>query len=177
MDHKVFFSFHYERDVLRIGQIRNSGLTMPDDGSVGFIDAAEWESIERRGDNAVEAWIDSQLEGTTVTVVLIGSETASRRWVLHEIKRSHEKGNALLGIYIHNVKDLNQQTDRKGENPFLKCGLNEVPVYDWVDNDGYNNFSTWLNRAKNRSKVGKVIGAGAGAIAGAALGPLGVISG
>lgn len=93
----------------------------------------------------------------TVTVVLIGAETASRKWVKYEIKRSHERGNGLLGVYIHKLKDKNGNTDRKGDNPFdnfyveqggMKIYLSDIyPTYDWVDDNGYENFGGWVEKA------------------------------
>ncbi len=89
MARRVFFSFHYERDILRVGQIRNSGITKPDLESAGFIDAASWESLKRQGDDAIKRWINSQLDGTSVTVVLIGAQTSERDWVKYEIEQSY----------------------------------------------------------------------------------------
>ena len=50
-------------------------------------------------------WIGRQMDGTSVTCVLIGSQTVNSRWIKYEIEQSIEKGNGLLGMYIHNVKD------------------------------------------------------------------------
>lgn len=179
MAHKVFFSFHYERDSWRAGQVRNSGVTKSDVESAGFVDAVEWESIQRQGDEAIEAWIEKQMEGTAVTVVMIGAQTANRRWVLHEIKRSAEKGNALLGIYIHNVKDIDGRKDTKGKNPFEECGIQDVPIYDWGEDNGYENFGQWVEEAYQKAlpKTGKAVGSGAGAAIGALFGPPGVVIG
>src|SRR5882672_558915 len=119
MARQVFFSFHYDGDILRVGQIRNSGVVLgAGDTACGFIDSADWESIRRRGDDAIRNWINGQLDGTSVTVVLIGAETANRPWVNYEIIESATRGNGLLGIFIHGVKDLNGRTDVKGNNPF-----------------------------------------------------------
>ncbi|MEW5896937.1 MAG: TIR domain-containing protein [Nanoarchaeota archaeon] len=154
MARKVFFSFHYERDVWRAGIVRNSDITKKSIEAAGFIDAASWEEVKKKGDDAIKKWIADQLNGTSVTIVLIGAETASREWVIHEIKESYNKGNGLLGIYIHNIKDQNQRTDNKGENPFDKLYIETngtkkylsqiLPTYDWVNNDGYNNLGKWI---------------------------------
>ena len=48
MARKIFFSFHYERDAWRAGQVRNSNVVSSDD-RYGFIDAVDWESIKRQG--------------------------------------------------------------------------------------------------------------------------------
>lgn len=85
MARRAFFSFHFERDVWRAGQVRNSWVTQ-DREDAGFWDAAAWESVKRKGDAAVHAWIDGQLKGTSVTVVLIGTETAQRKYVSYEIE-------------------------------------------------------------------------------------------
>lgn len=152
----VFFSFHYDRDIWRVSQIRNSGV-VPLAGvtSAGFIDSAAWESIRRRGDDAIRNWIDGELEGTSVTVVLIGTETANRPWVNYEIKESVKRGNGLLGVYIDNVRDVQGQMCARGDNPFdsltwtkSKRPLSETyPTYDWVTDDGRRNLSRWIEAA------------------------------
>lgn len=82
MTRRAFFSFHYKNDVWRANQVRNSWVTQGKEAA-GFIDSAEFEKIKGKGkgDNAVEDWIDEQLKGTSVTVVLIGSETSNRKYV------------------------------------------------------------------------------------------------
>jgi hypothetical protein len=117
MARRVFFSFHYQRDIWRVSQIRNSWVTR-DWESNPFLDAASWESIRRRGDQAIQNWIDEQLSGTGVTVVLIGEETCDRRFVRYEIQESHRRGNGLLGVHIHKLKDQRGQRSYKGRNPF-----------------------------------------------------------
>jgi hypothetical protein len=153
MARKIFFSFHYERDAWRAGQVRNSDL-IPNEDEQGFIDAAAWEEIKRQGQGAIERWILGQFEGTSVTVVLIGSETAQRPWVDFEIRESWKRGNAIVGLYIHNVKDNESKTDMQGANPldnvYLANGqaLSTIcPVYDWVLHDGRNNLGTWADQA------------------------------
>ena len=139
------------------GQVRNSWVAKPDRETAGFIDAASWEEVKKKGEDAIKKWIADQLNGTSVTIVLIGAETASRDWVMHEIKESYKKGNGLLGIRIHNIKDQNQRTDSMGDNPFDKLYIEENGVkkylsqiyqtYDWINNDGYNNLGKWVEAA------------------------------
>lgn len=160
MARRTFFSFHYERDSWRAGQIRNCWVTQ-DRESAGFWDAAAWESVKKKGDAAIEAWIDGQLNGTSVTVVLIGAETSQRPYVGYEIKKSHTKGNGMLGIYIHNMKDVNSRTDTMGANPFANWhvtqGNNKVllsdiyPTYDWVNDNGRANIGTWIEAAAKKA--------------------------
>src|SRR5262245_8895145 len=117
MTRRVFFSFHYKRDAWRAAQIRNSNV-VEKDARFGFVDAVDWETMERQGDDAIKRWIRGQLKQTSVTVVLIGAETSERDWVDFEIRESWERGNALLGIRIHNIKDQETKTDTAGANPF-----------------------------------------------------------
>ncbi|KAA2283473.1 TIR domain-containing protein [Arenimonas fontis] len=161
MTRKVFFSFHYDRDIRRIVQVRNSWVVRAERETQPFVDKAEWESIKRSGKESIARWIDKQLDGTSVTVVLIGAETYEREWVRYEIKRSYELGKGMLGVYIHNIKDPQLGMDKKGKNPFeywsIKQNGQDIPLsrlyktYDWVNDDGYSNFSNWIEAAAKAS--------------------------
>jgi len=70
MVRRVFFSFHYEKDVWRANVVRNSWVSKPDRESAGFIDAADFEKLKKQGEEAIKRWINGQLEGTSVTAVL-----------------------------------------------------------------------------------------------------------
>jgi hypothetical protein len=140
MARRVFFSFKYE-DVSRAMVVRNSWV-IPGRTAAGFVDAAEFEAVKRQGDNAIKRWINGQLEGTSVTVVLVGAETCRSRWVKYEIDRSKARGNGLLGIDISKIKDFKQNTsERCGEIP---AGY---PFYLWYKNKGYENMGTWIEQA------------------------------
>jgi len=158
---RVFFSFCYKRDIGRIGQIRNSWVTMD---TKGFTDAANWESIKRQGEQSVKRWIDAQLDSTSVTVVLIGAETSISKWVKYEIAKSVEDGKGVLGIYIHNVKDFRTGlTDYRGHNPLDELSLQQngrsvllseiYPTYEWINDDGQRNIVKWIEEAAR--KVGR----------------------
>jgi hypothetical protein len=53
MARRVFFSFHYENDVFRTNIVRQSWRMKPDRESAGFLDAAAWEEVKRKGDAAL----------------------------------------------------------------------------------------------------------------------------
>ena len=157
MARRVFFSFHYDRDIRRVVQVRNSWVVRPENETQPFLDKAAWESIKRRGDQAIEKWIEDQLSGTSVTVVLVGAETYTREWVLHEIKRSYQLGKGILAVYIHNVRDPIRGTDPRGQNPMdywtVERSGRQVPLsqlyrtYDWVNEDGRANLAGWIEAA------------------------------
>jgi hypothetical protein len=152
MARKVFFSFHYDRDVKRIMQIRNSWVVRPGGGAPPFYDKAEFEEAKRRA-GGIEKWIEDQLAGTSVTVVLFGAETYEREWVRHEIKRSYELGKGILAIDIHKVKSPREGADVPGKNPLDYWRVNDVPfskiykTYDWMDDNGYENMPAWIEAA------------------------------
>lgn len=157
MARNVFFSFHYKNDVWRANVVRNSWVTKPDRNASGFVDKADFEEIKKGGDKAIKKWIDEQLIGTSVTVVLIGSETSSRDYVKYELQESYKRGNGMLGVYIHKIEDQNGKTSTKGDNMFGEIGKDKdgKPVYfsvnyttyDWKDDDGYNNLGKWVEKA------------------------------
>ena len=141
MARRVFFSFKYNLDVSRAMVVRNSWVTQGKEAA-GFIDAAAFEAIKRQGDQAIKRWIDNQLHGTSVTVVLVGLRTCSSRWVDYEIKRSESTGNGLLGIDISKIKNLEgETTERCDEIP------KGYPFYLWNKDDGYNNIGDWIEKA------------------------------
>lgn len=156
MARKTFFSFRYRNDNWRASIVRNSWVTQ-DRTSAGFFDSAEWEEVKKKTDTAIEKWIDGQLSGTSVTVVLIGSDTAGKKWINYEIEASHKKGNGMLGIYIHSLKDRNGNTSTKGRNPFDDWYITQngqkvyfsslYKTYDWNNDDGYNNMGSWIETA------------------------------
>lgn len=156
MARRSFFSFHYQNDIWRASQVRNSWVTQ-DRETAGFWDAADWEKVKRGGDEAIKRWIENQLDETSVTVVLIGSHTSERKYVKYEIMRSYERQNGLLGIRIHRLKDRDGRTSTIGRNPFedfyvenngRRTYLSDMwPIYDWVSDNGYINFADWVERA------------------------------
>lgn len=140
MARKVFFSFKYE-DVTRAMVVRNSWVTKETEAA-GFIDAADFEEVERQGDKAIRKWIDEQLKGTSVTVVLVGEKTCGSKWVKYEMEKSIERGNGLLGIDISKIKDFDgNSSERCGELP------KGYPFYLWFKEEGYNNMGDWIEKA------------------------------
>lgn len=161
MTRRVFFCFHRE-DFWRAGQVINCWVSSGGE-EAGFIDDAGWEALRKQGDEAVKRWINSKLEGTSATVVLIGAETSSIEWVRYEIRRSHEKGNGLLGIHINNLKDQNGNRGRQGDDHFgpiaKACTGNDVyfwqlyPTYDWVNDNGDHNLGDWVKEAVGKARL------------------------
>lgn len=119
MAKRVFFSFHYQ-DVIdfRANAVRNCWLTHKDRESAGFFDASIWEKAKTVGVSEIKKLINTNLENTSVTAVLIGEHTYSRRWVRYEICKSLARGNKLIGIHINQIKCKNGKTKYHGPDPF-----------------------------------------------------------
>jgi hypothetical protein len=155
MARQIFFSFHHQRDSWRANQVRNSWVTQ--DGKAGFWDAAEWEQVKRKDPDSIHRWIDKQMNGTSVTVVLIGNQTSSREHVDYEIEQSHKFGKGILGVRIHKLKNKDGFTDQPGMNPLDLWSVGEgalrkkfssmYKTYDYVTDDGYKTLGSWIEAA------------------------------
>lgn len=156
MARKVFFSFHYARDVRRVVQVRNSWVVRRKGEAQPFYDKATFEQAKKRA-GGIEKWIEDQLAGTSVTVVLYGYETFNRPWVQHEVKRSYELRKGMLAIDIHRISDPQKGADLPGRNPLehwaSTANGRSVPFtqmyrsYDWVRDEGYENMPAWIEAA------------------------------
>jgi hypothetical protein len=142
MARRVFFSFHYQRDVWRVNQIR-SMPNITGCAAAGFQDASLWEEAKKKGDAAVKKLIDDGLQNTSVTVVCIGAKTAGRKYINYEIAQSLARGNGIVGIQIHHLKDQAGNTDSAGETP-AKLTAAGAKVYKYVDKD---KLAQWIEDA------------------------------
>lgn len=125
---QVFFSFHFNNDNWRAGQVRNMGKV---DNSSTFSDN-DWEEVKEKTDSKIKDWIDEQLNNRSCLVVLIGKNTADRKWVNYEIKRACELNKGIVGIYIHKLENVHGEQDSRGNNPFDYIKKNGVPISNYV---------------------------------------------
>jgi Thoeris protein ThsB, TIR-like domain len=147
MARRAFFSFHYKPDNWRAATVRNIGAL---EGNLPASDN-DWEAVTKSGDDTIKKWIADQMYGRSCTVVLVGKDTANRKWINHEIVESWNNKMGVVGIYIHGLKDVDQNTTTQGANPFdflsfssngkklsavVKCyspsGSNSKERYDWI---------------------------------------------
>lgn len=159
MARRVFFSFNYEEDVWRANQVRNCWMTQPDHQEAGFFDASLWEKA-KQSDEAIKRMIREGLEGTSVTAILVGANTAGRTYIDYEIEQSNNvRHNGILAIYINGLKDRNGYTSARGRNPLDTWTFNDsgkkfsevYATYDWVRDEGYKNCGTWFERAAQQA--------------------------
>jgi hypothetical protein len=147
MARRSFYSFHYKPDNWRAATVRSIGAI---DGNKPATDN-DWESVTKGGDDAIKRWIGDQMYGRSCTVVLVGADTANRKWINYEIIKSWDDGMGVVGIYIHGLKNSEGNTSTQGSNPFdyigygntgkklssiVKCynpaGSNSQERYDWI---------------------------------------------
>lgn len=126
MSRYTFFSFCYD-DVknFKVNVVRNSWLL--NQQSDTFIDGSIWEKEKSKGPDVIKKLIETGLNKTSVTAVLIGEKTATRRWVKYEIIKSFEKGNGILGVHINRIKGKNQRISARGLNPLERLGFQISP--------------------------------------------------
>jgi len=149
MTRKCFYSFHFKPDCWRAATVRNIKAI---EGNEPTSDN-DWEVIASGSDKEakIARWIAQQMAGKTCTVVLVGSGTANRKWINHEIVESWDAGMGVVGMRIHGLKNRQQQTSPIGANPFdyitlkgagvplsrvAKCydpvGLTSQDRYGWI---------------------------------------------
>ena len=122
---RVFYSFHYAPDSWRAATVRNIGAV---EGNRPATDNG-WEEVKRGGDAAIRNWIAGQMKYRSCTLVLVGSQTAGRHWINHEITKSWSDGMGLAGICIHGLRNQDNRISPKGRNPFGRFTVE--------DRDGY----------------------------------------
>lgn len=143
-----FFSFHYQPDSWRAATVRSIGAI---DGNEAARDN-DWESIKRGGDRAIESWIQAQMKGRSCAIVLIGRDTAGRKWINYEIEQAWRKGMGLLGIHIHGLKNQRGEISSKGGNPFTEFVIGTTPLNDIVpthDPIGADSTARYANISNN----------------------------
>lgn len=156
MARRAFYSFHYVPDSWRASQVRNMGVV---EGNRPASDN-DWETVKKGGDEAIRKWIDDQIFGKSVAIVLIGQNTADRKWIKYEIQKAWKDNKGVLGIYVHNLKDKDDKQSSKGKNPFDDFTIDGkkmssiVKTYDppfsistYVYNHIKENLADWIEKA------------------------------
>lgn len=138
MAKRVFFSFHYQ-DVIdfRVNVVRNHKLTKGN--NAGYFDASIWEDAKKTSDLALKRLINSELQNTSVTCVLVGTNTFERRWVDYEIMKSLEKGNEILAIHINGIVGKDGNKKKNGNNPLHYLG------YSFINNGRTIKLHNYIN--------------------------------
>jgi len=148
---KAFYSFHYIPDNWRAGTVRGIGKL---DGNAPVSDNS-WETITSGGDAAIKKWIGDEMKGKEALVVLIGKNTAGRKWINYEIQTAWDAGLGVFGIYVHNLLDSAGEQTTKGSNPFdyfsfgsaAKAHDSAYTSSKYVYDDIATNIDSWAQAA------------------------------
>lgn len=156
MAKQIFFSFHYKPDNWRVSQVRNIGVI---EGNKAAADN-KWEEVIGGGDSAIKKWIDENMNYRSCVVVLVGENTADRKWINYEIKKAWDDGKGVVGINIHNLANSKGDQASKGSNPFYYVSIDGsrlstiVKCYDppyssskYVYEHISENISDWIDEA------------------------------
>ena len=123
MARRTFFSFHYQNDSWRVWNVRNSWVANGTREAYGFFDGSVIEKKKRESDDSLKRFLREGLDNTSVTCILAGQCTHQRSWVRYEIAQSMVKGHGLLSVFIHQLKDKDGYTSKKGINPLDEMGV------------------------------------------------------
>ncbi len=149
---QVFYSFHFDNDVMRVQQIRQMGVLEGDEP----VSPNEWEKL-RTTDGGIKRWIDNTMAYRSCVIVLIGSATYGRPWINYEIQKAWDERKGLFGIYIHNLKCPRAGLCTQGANPFddfkFTSGANQgrrlsefVKCYNPSNYDAYGDIKTNIEK-------------------------------
>jgi hypothetical protein len=152
MTTRVFFCYDPEdlKDQ-RVETVRQCWLSRAGCEDSGIFEGEDLKGFTISGDAAVKQMIVANLEHTSVTCVVIGASTYSRRWVRYAIVESVQRGNRLVGVHVNGIPDRSRRTRPAGRNPLDHLALSfaadggsvKVQQYmngDWVpfpDNPGW----------------------------------------
>lgn len=141
MARRVFFSFDY-RHVWKVNQIRNIHNVIGT-AAAGFQDASLWEEAKKKGDAAIKKLIDDALNNTSVTVVFVNYGTSGRKYINYEIDQSLARGNGLVAVQIHHLKDQDGNTGEAGAIP-KQIEANGFKAYKYTNSDA---LARWIEEA------------------------------
>jgi Thoeris protein ThsB, TIR-like domain len=118
--HKIYYSFQYLPDNWRALLVRNLDIAPANKP----VSPERWNTVKQGGPDAIRDWIGGQMSGRDCTVVLVGTNTAGRVWINHEIIKSWQAGMGVVGIRVHGLENAKGKMSTKGRNPFgyIDCG-------------------------------------------------------
>lgn len=141
MARRAFFSFHYKH-VWKVNQIR-SMTNIIGTSAAGFQDASLWEATKQQSDKAIKALIDKGLNNTSVTVVCVTNGIANRKYINYEINQSLARGNGLVAVQIHHLKDQYGNTGSAGAIP-SQIAANGFKAYKYSTKES---LAKWIEEA------------------------------
>ncbi|GAA1133917.1 TIR domain-containing protein [Citricoccus alkalitolerans] len=117
-----------------------------------MLNSQAWYQVHRNGTEAIRGRIDDQLSQSEAVIVLIGNQTATRKWVRYEIEKAWQDRKPLLGVYIHGLPS-NNIIGSAGPDPFdTTRDMFGIPVFSPTARDWRGNVdpeATFENLSQN----------------------------
>src|SRR5947208_15398201 len=116
MARQCFYTFQFMPGNCRAATVRSIGVI---EGNEPALDN-EWEAITSGPDKdeKIQSWIARQMKGKTCNIVLVGAETANRKWINHEIVKAWNDGLGVVAIRVHRLTRSAGLISSQGANPF-----------------------------------------------------------
>jgi hypothetical protein len=156
----ILFAFDHGHDTARARVVVEHWRTIGALEDAGLVSEEEWRKIANRSESSVRKFFDGEMERSLATVVLIGAETHADQWVRDQIQKTHARGDAIIGIYVHNVPSSEGTGTQKGNLYFGPLGTDGkgretyfshfATIYDWQDDCGVTELAKWIECARTR---------------------------
>lgn len=98
-NHQNIFISHFGKDDAHVQtlkqRLKDSGYEVRNFS----IDSSKHKDGRKPSDAVVKRLLDIRIKTSSTLICLIGPETHSRKWVNYEIRKAHQEGKKIVGIY------------------------------------------------------------------------------
>jgi hypothetical protein len=148
MSRRIFIAYQHA------DQMKAKGFNLmsyADNVDVSFVGRHLLDPVDSTNADYIRAKVREQMSGTSVTVVLLGDDTADSSWVDWEIEESLDKGNGLVGIRLGDGAQVPQR--------LVDCG---AEILDWFRPDDVHEFTDAIERAAAAARRAPLLVAASG---------------
>ncbi|MNU46041.1 hypothetical protein D3C71_348950 [compost metagenome] len=107
-DHHNIFISHYGKDDAHVqslkSRLKGEGYNVRNFS----IDSTKHKDGRKPSDAVIQRLLDIRIKNSGTFICLIGPDTHSRKWVNYEIRKAHQEGKRIVGIYTHGNKESAQ---------------------------------------------------------------------
>lgn len=105
--HNIFIS-HYGKDDPHVQSLKSRLKDQGYNVRNFSIDSTKHKDGRKPSDEVVKRLLNIRIKNSGTVICLIGPETHTRKWVNYEIRKAHQEGKRIVGIYTHGHKDSAQ---------------------------------------------------------------------
>lgn len=135
MSRRIFISYQHKDQLAARGF---NLMRYNDDLELEFVGRHLLDPVQSNDPEYISRKIREQIAGSSVTVVLIGDETADSNWISKEIQWSLDKQppNGIVGIRLNSQAEIPQALQ--------DCG---AEILEWYDPEDVHEFQDAIDRA------------------------------